>query len=442
MATGRNHSSGENIDRFIPNRSAMDFGFAHCMLTQSNQLDKKNFTWSWLPNPLSRENYKEKLAVALGVNHSRILAFKNKPKHESLSPTLESTSSKRLRDIPQRPCHMLKALGLRDDSSLNLMDWSSSNIFCIALEHTICLWNPLDDSFSEVVTFNDEDGPVTSISWAPDGRRLAIGLFNSRVQLWDTTTTKLLRTFRHGRQGQVGSLAWNDHLLTTGGADTQIINNDVRIKSHVVASYEGHSGEISGLKWADSGERLASGGKDRLIYIWDRSMASSKSSIHHTQWLHKLAGHRGRVNALAWCPFRLNLLASGGGGDNDDNYINFWNTCTGTSVNSIDTGSQVSALLWNKKEHELLSSHGSPHNQLILWKYPCMVKMAELTGHVSGVLSMAENPNGCTVASAAADGTVRLWDVFGNSRAAKPMRNIKASPHEEPFAANYFNRIR
>ncbi|EMS56808.1 Anaphase-promoting complex subunit cdc20 [Triticum urartu] len=83
-----------------------------------------------------------------------------------------------------------------------------------------------------------------------------------------------------------------------------------------------------------------------------------------------------------------NLLAAGGGGS--DRCIKFWNTHTGACLNSVDTGSQVCSLLWNKNERELLSSHGFTQNQLTLWKYPSMVKMAELTGHTSRVLFMAQ----------------------------------------------------
>ena len=98
--------------------------------------------------------------------------------------------------------------------------------------------------------------------------------------------------------------------------------------------------------------------------------------------------HTAAVKALAWCPFQGNLLALGGGGS--DRCIKFWNTHTGACLNSVDTGSQVCALLWNKNERELLSSHGFTQNQLTLWKYPSMVKIQELTGHTSRVLYMAQ----------------------------------------------------
>lgn len=161
----------------------------------------------------------------------------------------------------------------------------------------------------------------------------------------------------------------------------------MRVREHIIETYRGHHQGVCGLKWSASGQQLASGGNDNLLFIWDRSMASSNSPM---QWLHRLEDHRAAVKALAWCPFQSNLLASGGGGA--DMCIKFWNSHTGSCLNSVNTGSQVCALLWNKHERELLSSHGFTENQLILWKYPSMVKMSKLTGHTSRVLFMTQVP--------------------------------------------------
>ena len=81
-------------------------------------------------------------------------------------------------------------------------------------------------------------------------------------------------------------------------------------------------------------------------------------------------------------------------------------------MNSIDTESQVCALQWNPHEKEILLLHGFAWNQLCLWKYPSMVKIKELEGHTARVLHRACSPNGGTVVSAAADETLRFWDVF------------------------------
>jgi cell division cycle protein 20 (cofactor of APC complex) len=201
--------------------------------------------------------------------------------------------------------------------------------------------------------------------------------------------TPQVQTLQGVHEWRVGSLAWrNSKLLTSGGMDGKIVNNDVRISSRVAAqTYLGHEEEVCGLKWSGSGHQLASGGNDNLLHLWDASMASS-SAGRRTQWLYRLQDHSAAVKGLAWCPFQSNLLASGGG--TDDRCIKFWNTNTGACLNSVHTGSQVSGLLWNKNDRELLSSHGFAQNHLTLWKYPSMDRMAELTAHTSRVLFMAE----------------------------------------------------
>ncbi|KAJ6883919.1 cell division cycle 20.2 [Populus alba x Populus x berolinensis] len=400
-------NSKENLDRFIPNRSAMDMDYAHFMLTEGRK-GKENPA----VNSPSREAYRKQLAESLNMNRTRILAFKNKPPAPvELMPQDHShhhhqpKTAKPRRHIPQTSDRTLDAPDLVDDFYLNLLDWGSSNVLAIALGSTVYLWDASDGSTSELVTVDDEDGPVTSVNWAPDGRHIAIGLNNSHIQLWDSASNRQLRTLKGGHRSRVGSLAWNNHILTTGGMDGQIINNDVRIRSHIVETYRGHTQEVCGLKWSASGQQLASGGNDNLIHIWDRSTALSNSA---TQWLHRLEDHTSAVKA--------------------------WH---GACLNSIDTGSQVCSLLWNKNERELLSSHGFTQNQLTVWKYPSMVKMAELTGHTSRVLYMAQSPDGCTVATAAGDETLRFWNVFGVPEVA-----AKAAPKANPEPFSHLNRLR
>ncbi|KAK3135900.1 hypothetical protein QOZ80_5BG0424940 [Eleusine coracana subsp. coracana] len=344
LSTGsRNPSAKCYGDRFIPDRSAMDMDMAHYLLTESKK-DKENAAAS-----PSKEAYRRLLAEKLLNNRTRILAFRNKPPEpenvsaDVASSHLQAKSAKQRRHIPQSAERTLDAPDLVDDYYLNLLDWGSNNVLSIALGDTVYLWNASSGSTSELVTVDEDSGPITSVSWAPDGRHIAVGLNSSDVQLWDTSSNRLLRTLRDVHDARVGSLAWNNSILTTGSMDGKIVNNDVRIRNHVVQRYEGHSQEVCGLKWSGSGQQLASGGNDNLLHIWDVSMASSVPSAGRNQWLHRLDNHTAAVKALAWCPFQSNLLATGGGGS--DRCIKFWNTHTGACLNSVDTGSQVCALL-------------------------------------------------------------------------------------------------
>ncbi|KAK9697440.1 hypothetical protein RND81_08G037700 [Saponaria officinalis] len=381
----------EYLDRFIPNRSAMDFDYAHYMLTDGKKAKA-------VPSSPAKDAYQKQLRQVFNMNRTRILAFKNPPPApvqlmpQQYASVQHSKPVKPPRHIPQ----------------------GTTNVLALALATTVYLWDASIGSTSELVTVSEDIGSVTSINWAPDGRYIAVGLNNSEVQLWDSTSFLQLRTLKGGHTARVGSLEWNNHILTTGSMDGKIINNDVRIRNPIVETYRGHQQEVCGLKWSASCTQLASGGNDNLVHIWDRSLASSNTATH---WLHRLEDHTAAVKALAWFPFQGNLLATGGGGS--DQCVKFWNTHTGMCLNSIDTGSQVCSLLWSKNERELLSSHGLTQNQLTLWKYPSMVKMADLCGHTSRVLHIAQSPDGCTVASAAGDETLRSWNVFGTPEQAK-----------------------
>ncbi|CAN7041499.1 unnamed protein product, partial [Brassica rapa subsp. trilocularis] len=400
------------FDRFIPNRAAMDFDYAHLALMEEREEEEEEVS-------SSRKAYRKQLAETMGLNRTRILAFTNKPPSSTSLHHQHQHQHEPPRRIPQRPERTLDAPGLVDDFYLNVLDWSSANVLAVALANSVCLWDASTGSVTTLVTYGEDQGPVTSLNWAHDGINLGVGLNNGQVHIWDCVTKTLLRTLQGFHHTRVGSLAWNSHVLTTGGMDGRIFNNDVRFMSYPVSTYKGHTQEVCGLKWSASGQQLASGGNDRLVHIWDRSTC--------TQWLHRLRGHTSAVKALAWCPFQSDLLASGGGAE--DRKIKFWNTRTGACLNSLDTASQVSSLLWSNNQRELLCSHGS---QLTLWKYPSMVKMAELSGHTSRVLSMAQSPDGCTVVSAAGDENLRFWNVFGLPHTTAKKTVPKAA--HEPFS--------
>merc|ERR1712151_720355 len=89
---------------------------------------------------------------------------------------------------------------------------------------------------------------------------------------------------------------------------------------------------------------------------------------------YKFSAHEAAVKALAWSESERNLLVSGGG--TADRTIRFWNTSEGKQMGYVDTGSQVCNLAFSKTSSELISAHGYSLNQIILWQYPSMNKIA------------------------------------------------------------------
>ena len=438
-------------DRFIPQRNAMDFDLAHHNLTASGEdCENEQIGASSSPSTHGEQEFDKTLKAGMlnggqdESSTSRVLAFRNKaPKpdesyHNALKAVYTQNKGKGPKSgkllnrvVADQPTRILDAPDLMDDYYLNLISWSAQNVLAVALGTAVYLWNADTGDINELCNADEEGDMITSLSFIKEGgNHLAIGLDNNETQLWDTTQLKKVRTM-NGHSARVSSLSWNGHILSSGSRDSTIVNHDVRIRDHNVACLEAHQQEVCGLSWSHDGKTLASGGNDNLLCLWD-AQSSSRNIVPR----HELRDHQAAVKALAWCPFERNVLASGGG--TADRCIKLWNSANGACLNSVDTGSQVCSLLWSKTEKELLSSHGFSQNQLTLWSYPRMQKLKELKGHTARVLHMAASPNGTTVVSAAADETLRFWDVF----AAPSAKSTKTGIVQRSGLMSGINRIR
>jgi cell division cycle protein 20 (cofactor of APC complex) len=380
--------------------------FSHNTENQILESDPEDYANQKSPKTLE---YESSIAQAVGLKlETRILAFKPAPPESSkpidlrvqYNRPLKSTSSQTRRRIPTAPERVLDAPGILDDYYLNLLDWSSGNQVAIGLERNVYVWNADTGSVSSLLE-TSPDTYVSSVKWSGDGAFISVGLSTGHIQIWDVEEATKLRTLS-SHDTRVGAMSWNKEILSTGSRSGNIFNHDVRIAQHKVADLFSHTSEVCGLEWRADGGQLASGGNDNMVNIWDaRQITAPKFSK---------ANHKAAVKALAWCPWQNNLLATGGG--TLDRQIHFWNTTTGSRVNSIDAGSQVSALKWSHEYREIVSCHGAPDNQLTVWSYPTLVKNVEIPAHEARVLHACLSPDGQLVATAASDESLKFWKIF------------------------------
>ncbi|KAJ5096642.1 hypothetical protein N7456_007363 [Penicillium angulare] len=356
--------------------------------------------------------YESTLANAcdIGLN-TRILAFKPPPPESSKPIDLRSQYNRPLRPaksnaaqfrrrVQTAPERVLDAPGLLDDYYLNLLDWSSGNQVAIGLERNVYVWSAESGTVNCLLE-TSPDTYVSSVKWSGDGAYVGVGLGTGEIQIWDVEEGSKLRSM-HGHDSRVGVMGWSKHTLSTGARSGLVFNHDVRIAQHKVAELVSHTSEVCGLEWRSDGAQLATGGNDNLVNIWD---ARSLSAPKFTK-----TNHRAAVKALSWCPWQLNLLATGGG--SYDRHIHFWNTTTGARTNSIDTGSQVTSLRWSNHYREIVSSSGFPDNSLSIWSYPTLVRNVEIPAHETRVLHSSLSPDGQMLATAAADESLKFWKVF------------------------------
>ncbi|XP_061588269.1 cell division cycle protein 20 homolog [Cololabis saira] len=399
-------------DRFIPIRNSKQMDVANFLLTKENEPSEANA-------PAASVTQKVWSVTLNGYNieDAKILHLGGKPLNAPegyqnnlkvlYSQATTPASVKKSRYISTTPDRILDAPDLRNDFYLNLIDWSSRNFMAVALHNNVYLWDASQGEITLLMKLEREEDYICSVSWTKDGSYLAIGTSDCKVQLWDVENQKRLRSME-SHTARVGSLSWNDHVVSSGSRSGHIHHHDVRVANHHIHTLTTHSQEVCGLKWSPDGRYLASGGNDNLVCVWPRVQEGGAGN--ESQFVRCWSEHQGAVKALAWCPWQSSILASGGG--TSDRHIRIWNVNSGSCISSVDTQSQISSLVFAPNYKELVSAHGYAHNNVAIWKYPSFTKVAELNGHEDRVLNMILSPDSSTIATIAGDETIRLWKSF------------------------------
>ncbi|XP_010538779.1 PREDICTED: protein FIZZY-RELATED 2-like [Tarenaya hassleriana] len=413
-------------DRFIPSRSGSNFELFHLPPSSPHKDGKEDGSGSYaslLRAALFGPDTPEKRDV-VGFSPSRnIFRYKTETQRSAKSfspfgsneaPGVSHSPVKPPRKVPRSPYKVLDAPALQDDFYLNLVDWSGHNVLAVGLGNCVYLWNACSSKVTKLCDLGADDS-VCSVGWAPRGTHLAVGTSNGKVQIWDASRCKRTRSME-GHRLRVGALAWGSAVLSSGSRDKSILQRDIRAPEDYVSKLSGHKSEVCGLKWSYDNRELASGGNDNRLFVWNQ---------HSTQPVLKYCEHTAAVKAIAWSPHHQGLLASGGG--TADRCIRFWNTTTNSHLSCMDTGSQVCNLVWSKNVNELVSTHGYSQNQIVVWKYPSMSKLATLTGHTYRVLYLAVSPDGQTIVTGAGDETLRFWNVFPSPKSQNTESEIGAS---------------
>lgn len=353
-----------------------------------------------------RQAYQENIFNELVGPTSVVNSFSLTPVGSAASQRLMTAPQKRRRRIAKVPFKVLDAPALQDDFYLNLVDWSSQNVLAVGLGSCVYLWSACTSKVTKLCDLAQTEDIVTSVSWAQRGTHLAVGTNRGEVQLWDTIKCKKVRTMT-GHSARVGTLAWTGPVLASGSRDRLIFLRDVRVQSSFTDRLTAHKQEVCGLKWSyDEPSFLASGGNDNQLHVVDSRNPGAP--------VYRFSDHTAAVKAIAWSPHQHGLLASGGG--TADRCIRFWNTLSGSSLSCVDTGSQVCNLAWSQNCNEIVSTHGYSLNQIVVWRYPSLSKVVTLTGHTYRVLYLAMSPDGSTIVTGAGDETLRFWQVFPGPR--------------------------
>jgi WD40 repeat protein/serine/threonine protein kinase len=261
----------------------------------------------------------------------------------------------------------------------------------------IRLWNAA--TLEPVCDLQGHTGSVASLAFAPKGDLLVSGGWDRTIRVWDISSIPesvpqplVLR----GHRGWVTSLSidGSGQLAVSAGTDrtARLWNLAAPRAAEVLAS---GGGKLACLAYSPDGRRLATGGPDKVVRIFDGSKGGCI----------ELTGHPGHVNAVTFSPNGA-LLAAG----DETGVIFVWDVANRRVLQSLRAPGQSVTGVAFSPDNRLVASSGWD-GIVRLWDPASGEEVGALRGHDGATHAVAFSPDGRRLASAGADRTVRTWDV-------------------------------
>lgn len=295
----------------------------------------------------------------------------------------------------------------------------------------IKLWRV--DRIGSELSENGHVGAVTDVRFHPNGGMLASSGQDGTVRLWDVASGDELAALR-GHGNSVVSVAFHPRgeLIASAGEDMSIRLWDAATHGQTKALY-GHESTVQAVRFHPSGNLLLSGSSDGTLRAWELSTGSSTAVYR---------GHARGVLDLAVSPDGKRMVSA-----SSDGTVRIWAMDKAAEEERIEAGvGQVWGVGWlsddelvwaglngqayvavpGKPKRALGSIKGRlygldvdarrgrvgvPGSDGVARIWSRSGEELMLAGHRAELDAVAFSPDGATIATAADDGTVRLFDA-------------------------------
>jgi WD40 repeat protein len=248
----------------------------------------------------------------------------------------------------------------------------------------------------EIVTTGEHSDSVWSVSFSPDGQRLATGSEDKTAKIWDAAIGKELLTFR-GHSGSIEAVAFSPdgRTLATASEDSTAKTWDAATGKEI-RTFQGHSGPVRAVAFSPDGRTLATAGTDKTAKIWDA--ATGKEIL-------TLRGHLGAIRAVAFSPAGRTLATA-----SFDNTAKIWDAATGKEMLTLQGHSDnLYSVAFSPDGRNVATA--SADKTAKIWNAATGKDVLTLRGHTNVVRAVAFSSDGRRFATASTDDTVRLWSL-------------------------------
>jgi len=191
----------------------------------------------------------------------------------------------------------------------------------------IRMWNART-GMPEYCSFQGHQSTVYSLTYSPDGRRIASASFDRTIRIWDKYGASLVGPME-GHEDFVSSVAFSPcgQRVATGSGDKSIRVWDSETGRCLVGPWNGHTRSICSVAFSPDGKWIVSGSDDHTVRIWD-SMTSKKSVLSPVSRC--FTGHTSDVMSVTFSADGRYILSG-----SRDGTIRIWNFETGKTVTTL-----------------------------------------------------------------------------------------------------------